>query len=122
MASNSDISGKSNQIVCPFEVPVPNSVPVSVTTPQGGTTYQLTAELTASSNSGSGGSNHASRGSNLLVSLLSAAAAARSSSVVVTTLTVRIHRAGFMRSLCRWRCSRRHSACNGGGRCDNVEV
>ncbi|KAF9278585.1 hypothetical protein BGZ68_008484 [Mortierella alpina] len=83
---------KPNQIAFPFAIPVPNCIPVSVSTPHGGTAYHLTAELTLS--------NAGSKGSGVLSALLSAAVKAgpqNSSSTLRSSITVPIYRAGFLR-------------------------
>ncbi|KAI1296099.1 hypothetical protein EDD11_007537 [Mortierella claussenii] len=84
---------KPNQIAYPFAIQVPNHVPVSVTTPQGGTIYRLTAALTVAKPSKSRQST-----GGFVAAILSAAAAATSSSQIVTAVTtVQIYRAGFLR-------------------------
>lgn len=75
-----------NQIAYPFAIQVPNDVPVSVTTPHGGTIYRLSAELTMAKSRG------ASSGIKALLS-----AAGVGSSVVTAVTTVNIFRAGFLR-------------------------
>ncbi|KAF9561660.1 hypothetical protein EC968_005646 [Mortierella alpina] len=90
--SAEELSLKPNQIAYPFAIPVPNCIPVSVSTPHGGTAYQLTAELTLS--------NASSKGSGVLSALLSAAVKAgpqNSSSTFRCSITVPIYRAGFLR-------------------------
>ncbi|KAF9973580.1 hypothetical protein BGZ75_001101, partial [Mortierella antarctica] len=90
--STDELQLKPNQIAYPFAIPVPNCIPVSVSTPHGGTAYQLTAELTLS--------NAGSKGSGVLSTLLSAAAKAgpqSSSSTLSCSITVPIYRAGFLR-------------------------
>ncbi|KAI7817513.1 hypothetical protein BC939DRAFT_465594, partial [Gamsiella multidivaricata] len=75
----------ANQIEYPFAIPVPNTVPVSVVTPQGGTTYQLSAELTTAKSKGT---------SSGIKALLTAATGVGSSSVLTATTAVQIYRAG----------------------------
>ncbi|KAG0056744.1 hypothetical protein BGZ83_003713 [Gryganskiella cystojenkinii] len=69
-----------NTVTYPFEIEVPNHLPASVTTPQGGTIYRLTAVLTLSRSSG-------------LMSFLT------SGTTVTTASTIQIYRAP--RSRCR---------------------
>ncbi|KAG0348529.1 hypothetical protein BG004_004945 [Podila humilis] len=72
---NKDVS-----ISYPFTILVPNNLPVSVTTPQGGTVYRLTAVLTLSKSAG-------------LMSFLS------SGSTFTTSTSVQIYRSGRSRCL-----------------------
>ncbi|KAG0342089.1 hypothetical protein BG000_006960 [Podila horticola] len=71
---------KNVTISYPFTILVPNNLPVSVTTPQGGTIYRLTAALTLAKNAG-------------LMSFLS------SGSTFTTSSTVQIYRSGRSRCL-----------------------
>ncbi|KAF9343857.1 hypothetical protein BGX26_005118, partial [Mortierella sp. AD094] len=74
-----------NQIAYPFEINVPNNIPASVFTPHGGTTYQLTAELTMA------------KSPSAIMSFFSTAGSGSTSTSVKTAVTtLLIYRAGFL--------------------------
>ncbi|KAF9197670.1 hypothetical protein BGZ49_001783 [Haplosporangium sp. Z 27] len=73
-----------NQIAYPFKINVPNNIPVSVSTPHGGTTYRLTAELTMM------------KSPSVIMAIFTSGA--NGSTVVKTTTTnLNVYRAGFQR-------------------------
>lgn len=86
--------GENGPLSFDFEIPVPNNVPVSVMTPQGGTMYRLTATLTVAHN------KDRSRGSTAsgLFSFLS-----RGPGAISESLTVQIYSTGLLRSCPRMR-------------------
>ncbi|KAF8959006.1 hypothetical protein BGZ46_001850 [Entomortierella lignicola] len=73
-----------NQIAYPFKINVPNNIPVSISTPHGGTTYHLTAELTMM------------KSPSVIMAIFTSGA--NGSTVVKTTTTnLNVYRAGFQR-------------------------